>query len=434
MNWDEFESINVSAICFSFLTHLFFVFILLFILVMPSRVGATITVRLKLDSSDSDVVEGHKVYIREESQNYDFTRPVWQGSDSICIINDLKVGVIYYFIAKTYDEKGNLSHNSNEIKFQQNVLGSPPVPDSSTNENESEQGGGEENNQSPDPKTGPLLTSDTLDPSILESGQVTSTQWRIYRQEDNFWVFDATVTPATTELQVPRLILKQDTPYYFVARHSVNTSKTSQWTPEQNYINTNLMAEDADNDGIPDEQEADPELDLDADGTPDSIQENIRCIKVATGEGHIGISLQENDHNVTAIEAMETINLNELPIKEDMTVAPEMPFGLINIRLQVDNPGDQAQLTVYLPPSTYTRQYLWYRYNTIHGWRDHSEYISTLTDDKGPLVLKVSDGGDGDADGVQNGIIIHQSGPATSHSKGIGGGGASRACFINSLF
>jgi len=401
---------------------------------MPSRVGATVTVKLKLDSDNSDIVEGHKVFKREESQNYDFTTPVWQGSDPICTLDGLKEGITYYFIAITYDKEGNISHNSNEIKFRQNASGSPPDPDSSTDGNESEQGGSEENNHSPGSKTGPFLTSEALDPSIPENGQLTSTQWRIYRQDDDFLVFDATVTPATTEIQVPRLILKQDTPYYFVARHTVNTSQTSHWTPKQNYFNTNLMAEDADNDGIPDEQEADPELDLDANGTPDSIQENIRCIKVATGEGHISISLQGNDHNVTSIEAMETISLEELPIKEDMAVAPEMPFGLINIRLQVDNPGDQALLTVYLPPSMHTpQQYLWYRYNTIHGWRDHSKFISTPTD-KGTLVLKVTDGGDGDADGVQNGIIVHQSGAATSHSTSVGGGSTSRACFIDSLF
>jgi hypothetical protein len=440
MNRGTFESIGLSITCFSLFATFFCAFVFLVVLLLPNKADATATVRLELDSSDGGIVKGHKVFVREEGRKYDFTKPVWQGSDSFCTINNLGVGVTYYFIARTYDEEGNVSRNSNEIKFQRNIAASSPAPDSSDNGNESGPEDGDDNPQSSSLKIGPHLVSDALDQAILESGQLASTQWRIYRQSDDFWIFDATVTPATTEIQVPRLILEQDVPYYFVARHivstsqNINPSQSSQWTLKQNYINTNLMAEDANNDGIPDGQEADPELDIDADGTPDALQKNIRCIKAAAGEGNIGIGLLGNDHNVTSVDAMETVSLDELP-KEDMAVAPEMPFGLVNIRLLVNNPGAQAKLTVYLSPSTYPAgQYLWYRYDTIYGWRDHSTFISTLTDDKGPLVLKVTDGGDGDADGVQNGVVVIQSGPATSHSEGIGGGGTSRACFINSLF
>jgi hypothetical protein len=48
--------------------------------------------------------------------------------------------------------------------------------------------------------------------------------------------------------------------------------------------------------------------------------------------------------------------------------------------------------------------------------------------------LKVTDGGAEDVDGVENGIIVCQSGPASSPPAGVGGGNASYACFINSLF
>ena len=433
MNSSKFESIGLHAKCLTPLTTPLILAVLLVVWLAPCEVGATVSVTLKLDSVDSEVVEGHKVYVRMENQSYDFTKPIWQGADSICTIDGLEKNITYYFIAKTYDDKGNTSDNSNEIKFRQDAPGSSSDSDSYNNEGESDQAGGN-NSPSSEPKLGPILASESLDPSHLENSQLTSTQWQIYQEDNDFLVFDASVAPATTEIQVPRLILKQDTSYYFIARHIGRNSKTLPWTPKQNYINTDTMLEDADNDGIPDEQEADPQVDLDADSTPDAIQENMRCIKTASGAEHFSLSLMGN-HEDTSIEAVETIGVDELPIQEDITGAPKMPFGLLNVRLKVKNPGDQAQLIIYLPPSSQTPlKHLWYFYDLINGWRDASRSI-TPSNKKGALTLKVTDGGFGDVDGVENGIIVCQSGPASSPPPaGVGGGNASYACFINSLF
>lgn len=435
MNSSKFESISLHPKCLTPLTNFLLLAVLLFVWLAPCIVGADVSVTLKLDSGDSHIVEGHKVYIRIENQSYDFTKPVWQGADSICTIDGLEKNVTYYFIAKTYDDKGNTSDNSNEIKFRQD--GAVSSSDSCDGDCGSGQTGNESESDQEDgtalpPKLGPVLSSRALDIDLSGNDQLTSTQWQIYQVDNDLLVFDATVTPATTEIQVPRLVLKQDTSYYFIARHIERNSKNLPWTSKQNYINTNILPEDADNDGIPDEQEAGPRVDLDADGTPDAVQENIRCIKTAGGAEHFSLSFTGN-HEDSSIEAIETIGVDELPIQEDITTAPKMPFGLINVRIKVENSGDQAQLIIYLPPSVQTSQKLWYFYDPIDGWRDASNSI-TPSNKKGALTLKVTDGGAGDVDGVENGIIVCQSGPASSPPADVGNGNASYACFINSLF
>jgi hypothetical protein len=437
MNSSKFESISLHPKCFTPFTNFLLLAVLLVVWLAPCIVGADVSVTLKLDSDDSHLVEGHKVYVRMENESYDFSKPIWQGSDSLCTIDGLENNITYYFIAKTYDEKGNTSDNSNEIKFRQNGPGSSS--DSCDGDCEAGQTGSEsdqagDSNHPFTPKLGPILASESLDPSLFENSHLTSTQWQVYQEDNDFLVFDATVRPATTEIQVPRLVLKQDSSYYFIARHIDVDSKALEWTPKQNYINTDtdIVPKDADNDGIPDEQEADPQVDLDADGTPDAIQENMRCIKTTNAAEHFSLSLAGN-HEDSSIEAIETIGVDELPIQEDITTAPKMPFGLLNVRLKVENSGDQAQLIIYLPPSVQTFPKLWYFYDPINGWKDASSSI-TPSNKKGALTLKVTDGGAGDVDGVENGIIVCQSGPASSPPADIGNGNASYACFINSLF
>ncbi len=432
MNSRKFDFFGYFATCFRLFNLTRAIIILLTIVLYPSWAAATYTVTLQLESVDSDIIAGHKIFYREENQQYNFSTPAWEGQGTLCTLSGLEEDVTYYFVARTFDINGNTSDNSNEIKFRQDSTPLPKTPDQPNN---SATETDPDSTVGLNPKQGPILTAEALDATGLEEGQLTSTQWRIYREADNLCVFDATVTPATNQIQIPRLVLEKDTPYIYTARYIGVSDKTLEWTPKQNFIDTNIMAEDADTNGIPDEQEADAQVDTDENGTPDILQKNMYSIRSATREEeHIGLSL-EKGHNVVSIEAVETIDLSELPISEDVSVAPEMPLGLINIRLLVRVPGDQAQITIHLPDIEESTEagwgYLWYRYDAIHGWKDASESISN---DGKTKTLKLTDGGEGDVDGVKNGIIVTQSGPANTPAQGIGGGGSSRACFINSLF
>lgn len=442
MNSSKFESIGLFTYCFQLFKNKSIPLALLLLISLPLGAAEAITVTLHLEAFDNADIEDHKIFVREKDQEYDFTSPAWQGSGTICTLTDLEEDTTYFFVARTYDKSGNTSDNSNEIRFHQTSSDSPQPPEDTPQPSENpandpadpnQEGPPEEGADAANPKTGPLLSTNALDPTTIEKGQLASTQWRVYREKDDICVFDATVTPATTEILLPRLILKKNTPYYFVARYVANTNQPLEWTPKQSFIDTDTMADDINEDGIPDDQEADPELDIDSNGTPDFLQNGLQCIKTASGEENIGLML-EGGHNVVTIEAMETVSVYELPIEEDIAVAPEMPVGMINFRLLVNRPGAQAELTVHLPRSAYNPDMFWYYlYDNIRGWRNYSDHVA-FGDTEDTLILSVTDGGDGDADGIENGIIVSQSGPATAPATGIGGGNSSRACFIDSLF
>lgn len=424
MNSSKFEPSALFANCFHVLGTFLLKAIFLMVLFFPCSAKAAVSITLHLESETHPFIVGHKIYLREASQGYDFTKPVWQGSDTTCVISGLQEDVTYFFVARTYDKDGNTSDNSNEISFNHNQSAASQDTDSNTS-------GQKDDGRTAAPKPGPVISTDGLDSSAVKSDQLASSQWQIFREEDGLIVFDATITPAAGQIEVPRLVLKKDTAYYYVVRYVINGVQPLEWTPRQPFFDSNLMLEDANSDGIPDTKEVDGQLDLDGDGTADLNQENMRCIKSASGEEVIGLSLQ-GAHNVTAIEAVETIAAAELSSTEDIELAPQLPFGLINLRAQVSAPGNTAAITIYLPTSSVAaKQYWWYSYDNIRGWADNT-HVATPGSVKGTVILKITDGGIGDVDGVANGIIVNQSGMATSPAKGTGG--SSSSCFIDSLF
>jgi hypothetical protein len=82
-----------------------------------------------------------------------------------------------------------------------------------------------------------------------------------------------------------------------------------------------------------------------------------------------------------------------------------MPFGFINFKIAVPEPGDQATVRLYLSKAAY-RGSLWYRYDKVSlKWYDFSTYAKFAADLRS-VDLTLTDGGPGDADGVANGVIV----------------------------
>jgi hypothetical protein len=109
-------------------------------------------------------------------------------------------------------------------------------------------------------------------------------------------------------------------------------------------------------------------------------------------------------------------------------------YGLIDFTIKVDAPGGSATVTIFLPEPT-PEAYKWYKYSQTRGWYDFSENV-TFNSERNQLSFTLVDGGLGDDDGEQNGMIADPSGlgltPAGSTSTNSGGGG-SGGCFIDSL-
>ena len=86
--------------------------ILLFL--VPSIIFAN-QVQLQWDPNIKHV-DGYKMFMRTDDSNYNYSSPVWTGTDITCIIYELKENVKYFFIVRAY-LKENESTNSNEVCY-----------------------------------------------------------------------------------------------------------------------------------------------------------------------------------------------------------------------------------------------------------------------------------------------------------------------------
>ncbi len=256
----------------------------------------------------------------------------------------------------------------------------------------------------------PLLkTGAFFDPN---SGDFHSaTQWRIHRQSDNVCVFDITSEYSLTQIDVPKLILDDNEDYNWQARHYDNHSTPSPWSANRSFT-TQVDPDDTNSNGIPDDQEVTAPSDLDGDGNWDSDQNTIKC--VMTGENQsLGISFNDSS-TVVGIASISAENESGINSAASAASTPNyFPFGLINFKLIMDQPGDQAEITIHFSEPA-PQDGRWFKYDPIEAtWTDYSTQTD-FSEDRYAVTLYLEDGGDGDADGVANGIIVDPSGVGVS--------------------
>ena len=107
------------------LSHILIIFLLtlaVFIASSKSTIFAetyivpqTTQVTLAWDPNDP-VPEGYRIFQRTEGQIYDYTQPVWQGTNTSCTVYNLEYDTMYYFVSRAYHGTDE-SADSNEISF-----------------------------------------------------------------------------------------------------------------------------------------------------------------------------------------------------------------------------------------------------------------------------------------------------------------------------
>jgi hypothetical protein len=234
------------------------------------------------------------------------------------------------------------------------------------------------------------------------------------------------------------LILDENNNYSWQVRFYDNNGNASDWSAS-GYFTTSKSFEDTDGNGIIDNQEVDSTVDLDGNGIFDLDELKIKCVRVeGKSDNSIGLSIK-NSLKILEILSLRMQKRDRQNRFQAMVTPPGiMPFGLIDFKVLVENPGDIAELTVYfskeVPPGS-----IWYKYDSVEKiWDDFSDY-AVLNPDRRSLKLYLEDGGPGDADRVANGIIVDPSGfisPATlenSITDGDNSSSGSNSCFIGSL-
>lgn len=253
----------------------------------------------------------------------------------------------------------------------------------------------------PELKTGPFSYP-------AGSGAHARTRWQIFRDDDGACILDIETPDALTVLPVPKLVLEEETAYFWRAQHGAGDGKTSEWS-DYGYFATQATGRDLNANGIPDQQEAGFATDLDMNGVPDAQQADIKVLAITGASMQVGVSIR-NCPNAIAIEAAEA----EEPAAGvltfgNKTVHPQ--FGLINFRVAVAKPGDETAVRVYFSEPA-PRKAKWFKYDWIaETWYNFMQF-ARFEAGRRCITLTLRDGGPGDADGVANGVVVDPSGLA----------------------
>lgn len=253
----------------------------------------------------------------------------------------------------------------------------------------------------------------------------TSTDW------SSDLVFEGEYTTNLTSLTLGDLILDPETTYYWRVRFYDEHNGESEWSTPCSFTtidNAGAGLADDDGDGILNDQEVaqsdiDPELNAPADtivvSTPD------------TTNPQLGVLLSTNA-NVISLRAVDA---DIVEVGSDAN-RPEVITGLVSFKVALQAGETTADITVYLTEPA-PEDAAWYKYDMDAGWVQYNNV--TFAADRKSVTIHITDGGSGDDDGVQNGVIVDPSGlgysadsgygitDSSTSSAGAGGGG----CFIS---
>ncbi len=98
-------------------------------------------------------------------------------------------------------------------------------------------------------------------------------------------------------------------------------------------------------------------------------------------------------------------------IAETVNRPEKFIYGMTLMTIKVNNPGDSASVTIYLPEPA-PAGYSWFRYDNTAGWQTFANAV--FNDARNQITIKLTDGGTGDDNlTIANGVISSLSGLAT---------------------
>jgi hypothetical protein len=466
--------------------------------------AAAAQVNLQWDPNDCDP-EGYRLFQRSAASSYDYSRPVWTGSQTSCTLDGLDEGVTYFFVVRAYD--GSLeSGDSNEVSFK--AAAPAPIDTDSDGDGvidsldafvsdasewkDTDQDGTGDNADSDDDNDGmpdlwearygldPLVddADDDLDGDGLTNGteyqqgsdpghdpdnivplkpvvsqpaqgatvgllpvlvvggfadddgdRHARTHYQISTFEDfSALTFEVQSQNWLTSYPVQDLILDPDTVYYWRACFYDDRNGQSDWSDVHAFVTIGYdQAGDSDGDGVLDAQQSDGASDMDADGRPDGDQADMLCVRTDDPINPL-IGVKSMDEQVQVVSA-QALDLNAvMQASADFANQPEWVTGLISFKLYLPPAVTTAAVTVFFSePAPDNAQ--WYKFDPETGWSVFADAVFSA--DRRSISLVLEDGGNGDQDGVQNGVIVDPSGLGYSRqTDATGSSGSSGSPFL----
>jgi hypothetical protein len=150
---------------------------------------------------------------------------------------------------------------------------------------------------------------------------------------------------------------------------------------------------------------------------------------VENGKSQICISIRDAENAVSIVSLAAQDPGDHQLVSQTEGKPNYFEFGLLDFKVLVDNPGDETVVTIYLSKSAYEKGHC-FKYDPVNqAWWDYSDYTE-FSPNRKEVYLTLKDGGFGDADGVENGIIVD---PLAFGSESDPSGGSSESP-IDELF
>ena len=269
-----------------------------------------------------------------------------------------------------------------------------------------------------------LLTVETEPFSDPDGDTHKETLWQVVKAADSSVVLEIVSNEHLTKLPVPHAVLDRNTTYNVSVQFVDSHSEPSLWSIPAEFTTHNGVV-DFDGDGIPDDSEVDDTVDLNEDGTPDNDQPDVikSAHSAVANEEPLGVN--KISASIDSIELLMPIHPSEILDKNNN---PEnFLFGLTAYRLKVNQVGATVQVRVYYSEDI-SGAVGYYVYDTVNGWHDYTQY-ATFNPDGRSITVELKDGGQGDSDGVANGIIVDPGGVVGAATGGLDSGSGG-GCFI----